>query len=196
MAQYIYIDYSNLYLSRGASSVHVYHGNERIEEPLPQSHYSFDFVKLYQVLTGSGGTIARCLLVGSVSFGEELLPSLAAKAGFEPIFYSRRVHRHEKKVDVAIAAQMIKDAYTKGNPREDLLTLVSGDSDFVPVVEMLTRDGYPVEVCFWRTASHDLKQSATVFTSLQLDLINLERIPTSPINSIEWGATQQFKLNL
>ena len=41
---------------------------------------------------------------------------------------------------------MVRDAYTKVDKNKDTITLVAGDSDYVPAVELLTDDGFRVEV--------------------------------------------------
>jgi len=61
---------------------------------------------------------------------------------------------------------MTKDAYTIIDKSKDELLLVSGDSDYVPVVVDLTSEGYKVEVAFWDHAARELKDAATKFISL------------------------------
>jgi uncharacterized LabA/DUF88 family protein len=64
--------------------------------------------------------------------------------------YDRSQAGKEKKVDVAIAHRMTKDAYTIINRASAELTLVAGDKDYVPVVEDLVKEGFHVVVAFWR----------------------------------------------
>jgi uncharacterized LabA/DUF88 family protein len=79
------------------------------------------------------------------------------KKWFNPTVYERNAANKEKKVDVAIAARVIKDAYTVIDKSKDEILLVAGDSDFVPVVADLTSEGYKVEVVFWDHAARELK---------------------------------------
>jgi hypothetical protein len=51
------------------------------------------------------------------------------KEGFNPTVYERNAANEEKKVDVAIAARVIKDAYTVIDKSKDEILLVAGDSD-------------------------------------------------------------------
>lgn len=72
-----------------------------------------------------------------------------------------------KKVDVAIAHQITKDAYS-GNIRKgiDEITLVAGDKDFCPVVDDLVENGFTVHVVFWDNVAPELKAACSQFTSL------------------------------
>ncbi len=61
---------------------------------------------------------------------------------------------------------MTRDAYKNVDKKEDILTLVAGDADFVPPVRMLIEDGYRVEVIFWEHAAKELKETCSKFISL------------------------------
>lgn len=60
--------------------------------------------------------------------------------------------------------------------RLDAVVLVSGDGDFVPLVEMLKAHGCRVEVVsFRKSTSNDLIQCATKYTALDEDMLFKER---------------------
>src|SRR3990167_801240 len=60
--------------------------------------------------------------------------------------------------------------------RLDAVVLVSGDGDFVPLVEMLKANGCRVEVVsFRKSTSNDLIQCATKYTALDEDMLFKER---------------------
>jgi len=70
---------------------------------------------------------------------------------------------------------MTKDAYTIVTKDGDELTLVAGDSDYVPVVKDLVAEGFDAIVAFWDHASPDLKREAPEFFSLNKYLSVLGR---------------------
>jgi len=55
------------------------------------------------------------------------------------------------------------------------MTLVSGDSDYVPAIEKLKKRGIAVHVVFWKHASRELKEAASTFTELDQFLQHLAR---------------------
>ncbi len=89
------------------------------------------------------------------------------RTGIRVINFRRNSSGKEKRVDVAIAHAITKDAYS-GLIRkdEDEITLVAGDGDFVPVVDDLVAAGYLVHVVFWGHAARDLKNAASRFICL------------------------------
>jgi uncharacterized LabA/DUF88 family protein len=91
---------------------------------------------------------------------------MAKKQGFEVVVYDRNVANHEKKIDTDIVATMIEDSYEILTIGEDEVTLVAGDSDYVPAIEKLRKRNIPVHVVFWGHASRELKDAATKFISL------------------------------
>ena len=72
----------------------------------------------------------------------------------------------EKKVDVAIAHAITKDAYTIIDKSSSEIALVAGDKDFEPVVSDLVAEGFKVQVVFWDHAAQELKNAASSFLSL------------------------------
>ena len=67
---------------------------------------------------------------------------------------------------MAVAGRMTKDAYTILDKSKDEIILVSGDTDYVPVVADLVSEGFKVEVAFWDHAGRELAGSASKFISL------------------------------
>lgn len=97
----------------------------------------------------------------------ETLSSMIARNGFRVVSYTKSPSGKEKKVDVAIAHAITKDAYSGAIEKGvDEITLVAGDSDFIPVVDDLVGDGHIVHVVFWSHASRELKELATKFIDL------------------------------
>jgi uncharacterized LabA/DUF88 family protein len=69
---------------------------------------------------------------------------------------------------------MMEASYERMKAGQDVLTLVAGDADYVPVIERITKRGFQVDVLFWKHASHELKSAATNFIELDphLDYLN------------------------
>jgi uncharacterized LabA/DUF88 family protein len=88
------------------------------------------------------------------------------RKGFNPTVYERSISGGEKKVDVAIAHRMTKDAYTVINPKTDDILLVAGDKDFMPVVTDLRGEGFRVEAAFWDHAAREIRDGVDRFISL------------------------------
>jgi uncharacterized LabA/DUF88 family protein len=101
---------------------------------------------------------------------------IARAKGFEVIVHDRNAQNKEKKIDTQITAEMIEDSYERMK-KGDTITLVSGDSDYVPALEKLKARGFKVEVCFWDHASREIREVATRFVSLNqyLNHLNLNR---------------------
>jgi uncharacterized LabA/DUF88 family protein len=100
---------------------------------------------------------------------------MVEKKGFEVKTYDRSLAGKEKKVDVAIAHAITKDAYTKIDKSKNEIVLVAGDKDYMPVIEDLKNEGFRVVVVFWDHAAQEVKQAATKFISLNQWLNYLQK---------------------
>ena len=169
MSEFVYVDNSNIFIegrkiAAGKSGV--------------KNHFNFnfrlDFGELYDfVAEYNPGKIARALLFGSRPPTSDKVWEVAEKVGFEVIVIDRNERNQEKKVDTGLVAAMMRDAYTKA-AKDDVITLVAGDSDYVPAVELLVEDGFQVEVVFWSSASTELKYACSKFIELDSHLNKLE----------------------
>ena len=70
---------------------------------------------------------------------------------------------------------MIEDSYEILALGEDEITLVAGDSDYVPAIEKLKKRNIPVHVVFWNHAARELKETASKFINLDPYLEHLAR---------------------
>lgn len=170
MAEYVYVDNSNVFIEGKKIAAR----RKGVADDLDFS-FRLDFGELYDfVAEHNPQKIARALLLGSRPPTSDKVWSVAENAGFEVVVLDRDANNHEKKVDTGIVAAMVRDAYTKADKAADTITLVAGDSDYVPAVEILTGDGFRVEVVFWSSASLELKSVATRFVELDRHLDKLE----------------------
>ena len=169
MSEYVYVDNSNVFIE-GKKIAARRNGNKT------EIDFSFrlDFGELYDfVAEHNPKKIARALLLGSSPPTSDQVWNVAERAGFEVVVIDRNAENREKKVDTGIVAAMVRDAYTKAE-KTDVITLVAGDSDYVPAVEMLVADGFHVEVVFWSNASSELKSVCSKFIELDRHLDDLE----------------------
>jgi uncharacterized LabA/DUF88 family protein len=181
VADYIYVDNSNLYIEgRRVSAVaqglsaNIY---DAMNDGILDHGYTISFGKLYEFLCGlDNRTIARAALFGSRPPPNDSIWTFAKKAGFELHLEDRNIRNKEKKIDTGIATLLTKDAYKFGKPQEDLFVLVAGDGDFVPTVNELRADGYNVEVVFWDHASRELRDAAARFIGLDKHLEHLRLV--------------------
>lgn len=119
--------------------------------------------------------VKKATLFGSKPPQNDSVWEAAKRKGFDVITYDRNIVNHEKKIDTDIVATMIEDSYEILEVGKDEMTLVAGDSDYVPAIEKLKRRGIPVHVVFWFHASREIKESATKFIDLDPYLKNLCR---------------------
>lgn len=178
MADYIYIDNSNLYIEgRRVSAVQqglAVNIQEAMRDGILDHGYTISFGKLHEFLTGEDlAKIRRAALFGSRPPPNDSIWKHAERAGFELHLEDRNYANKEKKIDTGIATLLTKDAYKHGKPADDLFVLVAGDKDYVPTINELREDGYQVEVVFWSHAAKELKDAATRFISLDSHLEHL-----------------------
>lgn len=178
---YTYVDNSNVYIE-GARLSAVKKGMagaatiiEAMNNRVIDFDWQIDYGALHGFACGDPADIGAANLWGSPPPYDSFW-KMVARHGFRVTKYDRNAAGREKKVDVAIAHQMTKDAYngtvTKG---VDEMTLVAGDKDYVPVLEDLVAGGWVVHVVFWDHAARELKSSASRFISLNPYLDHLTK---------------------
>ncbi|MDQ3801930.1 MAG: NYN domain-containing protein [Acidobacteriota bacterium] len=179
MAEFIYVDNSNIFIEgkriaaiRQGLAKNAAHANDN---GIVDHTFRLDFGELYDFVADyNPGKVARAVLFGSSPPESDKVWEIAQRVGFEAIVVSRNAVNQEKKVDTGIVAAMVRDAYTRADKTKDTITLVAGDSDYVPAVELLTADGFRVEVVFWSSASSELKSVCSKFIELDRYLERLE----------------------
>jgi len=178
MADYIYVDNSNLYIEgRRVSAVAQGLAADIVEamrDGIFDQGYTISFGKLHEFLTGNDlSKIKRVALFGSRPPPNDSIWRFAERAGFELHLEDRNVRNKEKKIDTGIATLITKDAFKRGNAADDLFVLVAGDSDYVPTIRALQEDAFKVQVVFWDHAARELKEVADTFVSLDQHLEHL-----------------------
>jgi NYN domain-containing protein len=140
MLTYTYVDNSNVFIEgQRVSAVakglapNIY---EAMNQRILDYDWNIDYGRLHELLCGDRGTVGCARLWGSPPPGDSFWAMVESK-GWKNTVFDRNFAGKEKKVDVAIAHAITKDAYTILNKTTDELTLVAGDSDYVPVVRDL-----------------------------------------------------------
>ncbi|HXD86481.1 MAG TPA: NYN domain-containing protein [Urbifossiella sp.] len=171
MADYIYVDNSNLFIEgkRVSAVVRGLAMNifDAMNNRIIDFDYTLSFGRLHEFIAGTDHSqIARAVLFGSRPPPNDGIWVYAKKAGFELILEDRNVKNKEKKIDTGIVSAMCRDAYRLADATKDTFVLVGGDADFVPAVRQLVEDGFKVEVAFWDHCSKELREVASSFLSL------------------------------
>lgn len=169
---FTYVDNSNVYIEgcRASAVAKKMPGagtyNEAMNNGVIDRTWNLDYGRLHEFVCGEKDDIGGAKLWGSPPPSDSFWEMVKRK-GFEVKTYERNFAGKEKKVDVAIAHRITKDAYsgkiTKGT---DEITLVAGDKDFVPVIEDLIENGFKVHVVFWENAAPELKGACSEFICL------------------------------
>ena len=169
MKTYTYIDNSNVYIEgsrvsavkKGMATNIVDAMNRRITD----TSWQLDYGKLHTFLCGTDKSeIGAARLWGSPPPSDTFWEMVKRK-GFDVKTYEKS-HGKEKKVYVAIAHRMTKDAYTLIDRDNDEITLVAGDKDFVPVISDLVAEGFTVQVAFWAHGAVELRAVSSSFLIL------------------------------
>lgn len=172
MKNFTYVDNSNVYLEGcrvsavrkkmpGAGTI-IDAMNNRVLD----MSWQIDYGRLHQFACGDPETIGGANLWGSPPPYDSFW-KMVERYGFKVTKFERNFAGKEKKVDVAIAHAMTKDAYSGVVKRgEDEMTLIAGDTDYVPLLQDLRTEGFVVHLVFWNHAGKELKESATKFIGL------------------------------
>lgn len=178
MSNFLYVDNSNVWIEgmhvsavmRGMAPTISYAQENRITDPT----YRLDFGRLLQFAGGDRHEIGRAVLFGSRPPANDSLWNVARAKGFEVVVHDRSAWTgKEKKVDTNIVTDIVTDSFTRMKAEGDEITIVTGDSDFVPMVASLRQRKFRVDVCFWDHAARELRDAASTFVSLNQHLDHL-----------------------
>ncbi|HEY2093380.1 MAG TPA: NYN domain-containing protein [Thermoanaerobaculia bacterium] len=170
MANLLYVDNSNVWIE-GMHVAAVKHGlapniREAQSARICDNRWKIDFGKLFEFAGGDRSEVKKATLFGSRPPPNDSLWDTAKRKGFEVVVYDRSVANREKKIDTDIVATMIEDTFTILDPKTDEMTLVAGDSDYVPAIEKIRKREITFHVVFWNHAARELREAATKFIAL------------------------------
>lgn len=182
MSVYLYVDNSNIWIE-GMRISAVYNGMavdiyDAMDNNILDRSWHCDFGKLLSLTGGDKSNIASARLYGSRPPQADSLWKAAERQGFDVIVYDRNFSNHEKKIDTQIVVDMLNDAFTKMKAGDEIM-LVSGDSDYVPMIKQLKdmNKGYIVNVACWEhSTSPELKSTCDNFMPLNPHLKTLSTI--------------------
>jgi uncharacterized LabA/DUF88 family protein len=153
LANFLYVDNSNVWIE-GMHVSAVRKGMApdiwaAMEHKIVDYGWKIDFGRLYEF---AGGEAAGCAnLYGSRPPANDSLWLVPKSKGFVVTVHDRNASNREKKIDTTIARDIMKDSYERMKPGQDVVTLVAGDGDYVPVVEDVVRRGIQFDVSFGLT---------------------------------------------
>ena len=104
--------------------------------------WRIDFGKLLE-FAAQGKKIRKAILVGSRPPKNDSLWNAATKKGFEVTVTNRNSQNKEKAVDTKLAVEGTKLIYTT---TPAILKVLSGDSDFIPLIECANDANWETEV--------------------------------------------------
>ncbi len=145
-----------------------------IEHGILDYSWRADFGKLYNFAGGDRDGIAN--LYGSRPRPNDSLWAIAEAAGFTVTVHDLTQASRGRRTGATIARDIMRDSYERMR-RNDIITLVAGDADYVPVVEDVVRRGIRFDVVFWEHAFAELQTGASTFVALDphLDFLALEQ---------------------
>jgi uncharacterized LabA/DUF88 family protein len=111
--------------------------------------WRIDFGALLQFMA-EGRTIIAAILVGSEPPQNDTVWNAARQHNFEVLTYTRGFKGEEKEVDTEIVARGTE--IVCDHPSKGVIVLASGDRDFLPLVRVAHRRGWPVEMCAFSNA--------------------------------------------
>jgi uncharacterized LabA/DUF88 family protein len=170
VANLLYVDNSNVWIE-GMHLAAVRHGMapniwEAQRARICDQNWRIDFGKLFEFAGGDRSEVKKATLFGSRPPANDSLWDTAKRKGFEVVVYDRNVANREKKIDTDIVATIMEDTFTILDPEADEVTLVAGDSDYVPAIEKIRKRGITFHVVFWSHAARELREAATKFIPL------------------------------
>lgn len=167
MAALIYLDDSNLWIE-GKKVSAVSRGMaldiwEATQTRTFDNEFKVDFGRVLEIANNAPIKVAR--FYGSRPPEADSVWQVAKNAGFRLTILDRNIRNKEKGVDASMIADIMTDMYEIAK-EGDIFILITGDADYVPVIQKLKAKNFEVHVLFWEHAASDLKRSADKFLSL------------------------------
>lgn len=164
---YLYVDGLNYCIS-GMEVASLKHGLVPDVVPSHEQHiadprWAPSFGDLLYFAGGERSNIGRAVIFGSHLFNAGSVWNSAEESGFEVRRYTRGRYYREKQVNTGLVVEVIKDSYERTELGVDEFTIVTGSSDYVPLVQDLRGCGYKVRTMFWSTTSRELREASSEF---------------------------------
>lgn len=161
----IIVDNSNVWIEGKKFSAKVKgikspDGEKDIDDP----SWRIDFGNLLFVVAGEQN-IRHAVLVGSRPPVTDTIWEAAKKNGFKVIVHDRNTMGKEKAVDTEIVAQGVEIVCTSDAAT---LKLLSGDRDFIPLINIAERRGWETEMWAFSNAFRSNGEMAQTVTQIRL----------------------------
>lgn len=195
MNNFLYVDNSNVWIEgMRVSAVHkglAVDIGDSIANNILDRDWKIDFGKLFLFAGGNKSSVKKATLYGSRPPENDSLWKAAAHKNFEVKIFDRNPANREKKIDVQIATDILEDSYQVIDPITNMVSLVAGDGDYVPVVQSLKRRNIYVEVLFWGHASRELQNECDNFINLN-ERIKLIALQALARKQMEYGVNPRL----
>lgn len=130
--------------------------------------WRIDFGKLLSQVA-DGKKIRKAILVGSEPPKNDSLWNIVKRSGFEVTVHDRNAENKEKAVDTELVAQGVELICTTPPA---VLKILSGDSDFLPLVQTAARRGWETEMWAFHSSYRVVGSVATSVDRIQpLDVL-------------------------
>lgn len=164
---HIFLDNSNLWIE----------GQRYAANPNGSSHhlngsYRLDFGRVIDYVS-KGRVIKEARLYGSEPPPNDTVWNMAIREGFQVKVSKRNFRDQEKYVDTQMCVDVTKAVYTT-DPKDRVLIILAGDSDYLPTFKEAKSKGWKIEVYFWSNANREIKRHPDVeFFDLSKDVMKL-----------------------
>lgn len=162
MNNFLYVDNSNVWIE-GMRVSAVHRGlavdiGDSIANNILDRDWKIDFGKLFLFAGENKSSVKKATLYGYRPLENDSLWKTVAPNNYDIKIFDRN--------PVNIATDILEDSYQVLDPITDIISLVAGDEDYVPVVQSLRRRNIYVEVLFWEHASRELQNECDNFINL------------------------------
>jgi uncharacterized LabA/DUF88 family protein len=151
---YVVVDDSNLYIE-GKFVIGEFEKIGTFDYKRSQMRFDqlrIEYGQLLKVLKDNRNLGGDPIVVGSIPPGDSLW-NLVQREGFKVTTYPRNNKGFEKMIDVQIGHYMDNVIFNKVPAT---LALITGDSDFKPILQTAVKLGWMVEIYFWESTGMNL----------------------------------------
>ncbi|CAG8789629.1 11152_t:CDS:2, partial [Gigaspora rosea] len=162
---YIFVDNSNVFIEGKYAIAEL----ENLGTSDNKSHspcfnqFCIDHGKLLATIQGNRKLGDGPVIVGPRPLPNDSLWRSALEQRYNVTVYDRNIENYKKKADVELAHTINKVIFTKS---PGILALVSGDSEYDPIVTSALKCNWIVESWFWNMGMSGVLKDKTIFTPL------------------------------
>jgi len=139
------------------------------ERDICDPSWRIDFGNLLTEIS-EGNTIIKAILVGSRPPQSDSIWKAALSYGFDVFVHDRNSSGKEKAVDTEIVAQGTETICMETTPA--ILKLLSGDRDFIPLINIANRRGWETEMwAFTNSFTYGGQMAQSVTRTRPLDVV-------------------------